>query len=587
MNASRRRGLLAVSLCVLAMVGLVAAIRNDAEPPTSTVGSGAPLIARPVPDAPAAGTEMDLRSEVVRRPWSYIPPQCYTATEAPNGEARNPCYACHHEAREPNFIEDAELQTTWDFAAPAAVNPWPNLFADRRASADAFSDAEIDAYVANDNYFDEDGETITLARVLEDVPAGWDFDGDGTWEGYQPDCYFDFDAEGFDRDPSGAETGWRAFAYYPFLGTFFPTNGSTDDVLIRLAAPFRERADGTGDRSVYKANLAIVEAVIRQTDVPIAPTDEAVIDVDLDGDGVLGTATRVAYRPEGLMAAGRAAIEIAAERIHLTSGRYPEGTEFLHSVRYLGAIDGQPVAMAQRMKELRYMIKTGHLNDRQLRNSALAEVSERERFPERLREIPGNVERGVSNGQGWRLQGFIEDARGELRPQTYEESVFCVGCHAGIGAITDGTFAFPRRLSADAHQEGWYHWSQRGLAGTPEPVRADGDGEYSTYVMAVRGGDEFRGNQEVVARFFDASGAPRPEPFAALRRDITVLLLPSVGRARDLNRAYRVTVAEQSYWRGRDAIVSPVVNVHERVQVGGSTGVTRVRLGPGRRIGLP
>ncbi len=67
------------------------------------------------------------------------------------------------------------------------------------------------------------------------------------WSGYTPDCYFNFDDEGFDREYNGTYTGWRAFAYYPFLGTFWPTNGSTDDVLIRLSDSFRKKAGGEED----------------------------------------------------------------------------------------------------------------------------------------------------------------------------------------------------------------------------------------------------------------------------------------------------------------------------------------------------
>src|SRR3546814_2792844 len=46
-----------------------------------------------------------------------------------------------------------------------------------------------------------------------------------------------FDDTGFARDGSG----WRAFRYKPFPGTFWPTNGASDDVLIRLPAIFRDR----------------------------------------------------------------------------------------------------------------------------------------------------------------------------------------------------------------------------------------------------------------------------------------------------------------------------------------------------------
>jgi len=39
--------------------------------------------------------------------------------------------------------------------------------------------------------------------------------------------------------------------------------------------------------------------------------------------------------------------------------------------------------------------------------------------------------------QAWVYAGFIEDANGQLRPQRYEERVFCVSCHGGIGGNRD------------------------------------------------------------------------------------------------------------------------------------------------------
>lgn len=112
--------------------------------------------------------------------------------------------------------------------------------------------------------------------------------------GYVPDCYFNFDNEGFDLDPQGKITGWRALAYYPFPSVHWPTNGSMSDVLIRLPEAFRKNG-GELDLTVYKINLAILEALFKQTDVPIDPVDESTYGVDLDKDGTQGTATRVVY----------------------------------------------------------------------------------------------------------------------------------------------------------------------------------------------------------------------------------------------------------------------------------------------------
>ena len=48
------------------------------------------------------------------------------------------------------------------------------------------------------------------------------------------------DGQGFARDRSG----WRALRYKPFSGTFWPTNGSSDDVFVRLDPDFRRAATG-------------------------------------------------------------------------------------------------------------------------------------------------------------------------------------------------------------------------------------------------------------------------------------------------------------------------------------------------------
>ena len=44
-----------------------------------------------------------------------------------------------------------------------------------------------------------------------------------------------------------------------------------------------------------------------------------------------------------------------------------------------------------------------------------------------------------------------------------------MGCHGGIGVNDDDVLAFPRKLDTDAVQGGWYHWTQQGLYGVPDP----------------------------------------------------------------------------------------------------------------------
>jgi hypothetical protein len=523
----------------------------------------------------------DLTSQtLVANQAAYIPPQCYTKTLDAAGKAHNPCMTCHIPATAPNYRSDAQLQIAYSFTEYAKTNHWANLFKDRSPQIAAINDNTMLAYVRQNNYQSQAG-VIDLAATLKSVPAGWDFNKDGKWSGFVPDAYLNFDSEGFDHDPNNRYTGWRAFAYTPFPGTFWPTNGSTDDVMMRLAEPLRLNAAGQADQAVYKLNFAIVEALITRKDVAIDPVDERLYGVDLDKDGSLGEASLIKFdwaplEGRNMSYVGQAHDKQAASELHLAAGLFPEGTEFLHSVRYLDLDDKGSVKLVARMKELRYARKVGWQTYSQLENGVKAEVLEKVKFPERLRQLIGNVEQGISNGQGWVYQGFIEDTQGALRPQTFEETTACMGCHGGIGATTDSNFAFPRKLAYDSFQQGWYHWSQRGLQGIPEPKRADGQYEYTHYLEHNGAGDEFRENLEVIEKFFAATGELKPAATEALHGDISELLLPSAARAMQLNKAYKTIVDEQSFMQGRDAVISPSSNVHKSVEEGQATGVTEI-----------
>jgi hypothetical protein len=530
--------------------------------------------------SPTAATTRSLRN-----PAAYIPSQCYTKTQDEAGRVHNPCFSCHTAAQAPNFVTDGELQLAYSFAEPARVNRWTNLFKDRSSQVAAISDGEVEQYVRSGNYFDAAGR-IAPAEALAKVPQDWDYDGNGKWQGFVPDAWFNFDADGFDHDQQGNPTGWRAFAYYPFLGTFWPTNGSTGDVLIRLPAAFRNDQKGQYDAAVYKVNLAIVEALLKEQDVPIGPVDETALGgIDLDKDGKIGTARRVVFdwaplKQKFMSYVGQAAIEQQAGRVHLAVGLYPEGTEFLHTVRYIDVDAAGNNRLAPRMKEVRYAKKRYWLTYAQLEYMALKEIKEKNTFPDRLRTIRGNAESGVSNGQGWVYAGMIEDAQGRLRPQSFEESAFCVGCHSGIGATRDGIFSFHRKFdAARAHRRGWHHWSQKGPQGVPDRLRSDGLAEYAHYLKANRAGDEFRANPEVMAKYFEADGREKSAAVARLRDDIAELLFASRERAAQLNKAYWLIVREQSFVEGRDATVAPVANVHRQVDAGQETGVKAPLLG--------
>lgn len=523
--------------------------------------------------APAAA--LDLKSEQLSNPTAYIPSQCYTKTIDAKGEAHNPCQTCHVRSRAPHYINNQDLQLEYSFPAPALTNRWTNLFVDRRDAVNATDPEDIRAWVRSDNYFDADGKPL-LQSKLSVPPAEWDVDGDGRWSGFVPDSYYAFDEQGFDRAPDGSLTGWRAFAYVPVPGTFWPANGSTDDVLIRLPEAYRQDASGNESIAIYTLNLAISEALIKRRDVLIEPADEKALGVDLDRDGNLGTATRIAFAfapNEGVTMhwVGRAGA-LPADEAPLAAGLFPLGTEFLHTVRYIDVTD-DGIGLAPRLKELRYMRKTRWLTYFDRMDGSLAEAKERNNFPDRIALFFGDTEAGITNGTGWRIQAFIEDAEGDLRPQSFEETVFCMGCHGGIGVNDDDTFAFSRKLDADAFQSGWYHWTQKGLDGTPDLLRADGESDYVHYLRTNAAADEFRANYEAIAEWLN-EGTLSDENAAKIREDISTLIVPSGERAMDLNAAYRMIVREQSFIKGRDASVAPMdATVWRKVEQNQTTGI--------------
>ena len=247
----------------------------------------------------------------------------------------------------------------------------------------------------------------------------------------------------------------------------------------------------------------------------------------------------------------------AAAKHFFETGIYPMDTEFLHTVRYVGFdAAGGGIAPSTRMKEVRYMRKRYAMPA-----YVLAQGYTEEHWDKELGRLPGYIDRGqqgLDNEMGWLVQGFIEDARGELRASTYEENLFCMGCHTSVGATIDKTFSFPRKVDGAA---GWGYIDLRGMPDAPN--RGETKGEFATYFERA-GGSEFRNNEEIAARFFRADGSVDRERVAAAR-DVYDLIAPSRERALLLNKAYRVIVADQDYIHGRDATVKPPANVYERI----------------------
>lgn len=523
-----------------------------------------------------ANTSLKLMN--VQNKTANITPMCYTKTIDNNGKIHNPCYSCHQEGEIPNFMNDSDLQEKYNFPKYALTNHWKNLFVDRSEQVAKISDNDILTYIRKDNYKDKNGNII-ISEKLKDLSPAWDFYNNKKWDGYVPDCYFNFDDEGFDKAPNGTFTGWRAFAYYPFLGTFWPTNGSTDDILIRLPKDFQTDENGKFDKNIYKLNLAITEALIKQADIKIEDTDEKRYGVDLDADGNLSIAKKIAYtydpksKNNTMRYVGKAK---TTEAKHLIGGLYPLGTEFLHTVRYLDIDQNGTVTMAPRMKELRYAVKNKWFTDYDWYMYTKTANDKKQKFPDLLEPPYGNIGKGIVMTNGWRYQGFIEDKNGDLRPQTLEENFYCQGCHAMLGATTDTTFAFRRKLNYDDFHQGWFHWKQKGFKNIKEPKRTDGKFEYTFYLKTNGAADEFRANEEAKAKFFRKDGSLKKEEITKLHGDISYLLLPSKERALKLNKAYRVIVEEQSFIDGRDATIQPLKNVHKQIDKNNeSTGIKK------------
>ncbi|MBD3797380.1 MAG: hypothetical protein IE887_06505 [Campylobacterales bacterium] len=517
--------------------------------------------------------------EIKNTRGAYITSMCYTKTQdEKSGNISNPCYSCHTKGKIPNYYNDTNLQQEYNFPEEVRKNPFSNLFRDRSNAVGKITDSEILDYIRDSNYFDKNGK-ITLASVLP-----------SDWQGYRPDCYYNFDDEGFDRDPNKNYTLWRAFRYYPFLGTFWPTNGSTDDVLIRLAPEFSQNESGIFDIEIYKLNLSIVEALTKQKNVQLSSVvDENKYGVDLNQNGILDSANEIIIASYDKMSyVGKAKAQLAEGKLHIAPGLFPEGTEFLHSVRYVDWDEKSGhIAMSKRMKELRYAKKYGWSTYSEIERVAQAELNEALANGSNeaiLANFRGDYENGLDNDISWKYQGFIEDKNGNLRPQTHEETIGCMGCHSHLGATTDSIFSFARKLEGSNKSSsdfGWNHWTQKGLVGVKEPqVNYKNFGkqyEYSFYLNNNHSGNEFRNNDEVQAKFFNSDTTVKSEMLDKLHNDISVLLFPSKSRALALDKGYKVMVEEQSYIYGRDANVKPMDNVYqEELQFDRTTSIDQV-----------
>src|SRR5262249_27104805 len=158
--------------------------------------------------------------------------------------------------------------------------------------------------------------------------------------------------------------------------------------------------------------------------------------------------------------AGKARALERTGQFPIAPGLFPIGTEFFHTVRYLDVTAAGEVVPAARLKELRYARKTRWYDTADLKAVVQGEAREQTKTSDGSPPVLWVFDQGIDNGQGWYLQGFIEAADGSLRPETFEETAYCAGCHGGVGRTMDSIFSFSRKLTGDAPNRGWFHFSQ-------------------------------------------------------------------------------------------------------------------------------
>ncbi len=491
-------------------------------------------------------------------PEPNIPLECYTDTGILTlGRAvANPCYVCHTKANTPymNEVEDFNLTLIYDFPESIKTigNPWLNAVRPELTlgSIPPPADEEIKDWIRTDNWtpaFLNRGKGNL--EYFPDVPPLYSYEN-GSYK------LVNVDEEGFVKW-KGKYTGWRVFKWKPFPG-FFPTNGRIDSTLIRLAEKFRKR-DGVFNIDVYKENLAILECAIKG----VKPGETCTI-TEI-GNFIVPSN----YRGD-------------ASDVKVVPYKYPPGTEFAHPIYYLDPANTYSFK-SLRLREMRYMKK---LNYATIQNNSEEEREDGEFFWEKGKFF---------NASGlWEMRAFIEDKNGNLRPQTPEESKFCIACHGGIGGTVDGTFTFWRKVPGSA---GWkeqdYNLSEasikdwgykelscanisnvnlgnsiKSVLETYCNINPDAKfGEYQLYFSITNGGDHFRSNTEILSRI---SKDPNKISFVLspnknilndptlvnyLNGDGTIkpnLFLPSTERAWGINKQYYRVVKAQAFKYGRD-----------------------------------
>ncbi len=384
-------------------------------------------------------------------PYANIPAQCYIETSY---GTQNACLFCHSnaaarrklgntlpQAGANSRVGNLQLEYVFGpvnaFAKSPNINPWENtIFPEKldeeikKLSIDT-STWDMKSYIKQDNwqmaYDKKNGSKVQSNSWTKDDeyrlfpalnPSALPADSDGFVRTVsQEEMLF--------KDDRGINTGWRSINFMPY-GIFTPHSGSVSSVYIRLKTKFMKNENGQYNLEVYKANLALVEKAIQDR-----------------------------LQSEETHYVGEAKDE------NIYKGLFPLGTEFAHPLHYVDVeADGTnleknrfPGLRANRVKEIRYMYKYKMYYPGEV-------VAKEEDAPLYYNE----KESWIDNGAGWYLSGFIEDKEGELRGQTPEELLQCVGCHSttygfepeqftsGTGNTIDTVWSFSRKFADDL---GW------------------------------------------------------------------------------------------------------------------------------------
>ncbi|MCD6259752.1 MAG: hypothetical protein J7J31_09145 [Helicobacteraceae bacterium] len=528
-------------------------------------------------------------------PYANIPAQCYIETSY---GTQNACLFCHSNAAAKQKLGNTTPQAGFDdilgnlqleyafgaadrFSVSPNINPWENTLKPEKLD-EAFATLGIEetkwdmqSYIQTDNWQEaynkkRGDKKVSNSHIKEDAfrlfpalnPSALPADSDGFVRTQN-------EQEALFNDDVGLNTGWRSVNFMPY-GIFTPHTGSVSGIYIRLDAKFMKDSNGSFNLEIYKQNLELLEQAIQDR-------------IENGMTHYVGAASN-----EGL-----------------DRGLFPLKTEFAHPLHYVDVeadgVDSKfPGTRSARVKEIRYMYKwkMHYTNE---------PIIKEENAPLYFNE----KEAWIDNGAGWWMSAFIENAQGDLRAQTPEELMQCVGCHSsrysfepaqftsGTGNTIDTVWSFSRKFAGDLgwremdylgykHNTNASSTQTSGKANRGDPINRDAAiGEYRKFLNHVVGASlygDMPKSMEIYLRSVITKANGYSENFPALEfesveelkeiqesrlrliREFTSkkeyltsegfiqapLLYPTLQESLDGAKGYRKVVATQRYTKGKD-----------------------------------